>query len=107
MKRAPFNLGVSRLGIDVGGVLSEEDTDTTEKLAGGGSLALKMFSRVPSEDCLQVIRSLVSMFGRDEVPQVVSRENDAKWQVFIISKCGEGMQRATLIWLHYADLFAR
>ena len=101
-----------RLGIDVGGVLAESvDTD-----AGGGSssrddggddggsssgqpkkarrsLPVQMQEHGPTEVCVATVAGLVRLFGANNV--------------FIVSKCGAHMQRATVVWLNHYEIFQR
>lgn len=94
MARAlPFAAGTSRLGIDVGGVLSQQDTDT---VGGGGArsgLTVDMQSRPPTARCIAVVSALVDLFGTEHT--------------FIVSKCGEHMQRATVVWLRHFEFFTK
>jgi hypothetical protein len=79
----------SRLGIDVGGVLSQKiDTDDRR-----GNLALTMLRDAPTKACIKVVSALVSRFGADNV--------------FILSKCGAATQRGTIVWLNHYDFFAK
>jgi len=93
--RCPFERGVSRLGIDCGGVLTCNDTDTRGEADThrGGSLGIKMQTNPPTEECLEAVRRLVQHFGRD--------------QVYIISKCGLKTQQATIVWLSNYKFFEK
>ena len=89
----PFAAGTSRLGIDVGGVLAQSDTDVAERGGVGRGLTVDMQSRPPTADCLAIVAALVRLFGAEHT--------------FIVSKCGEHMQRATVVWLQHFDFFAK
>ena len=96
----PFVQGVSRLGIDVGGVLTLADTDgaaegATEAAPGerGAGLSVEMQRRPPTDDCVAVVAALVRLFGAEHT--------------FVVSKCGVHMQRATVVWLNQHDFFGR
>eukprot|EP01045_Picozoa_sp_COSAG04_P000484 COSAG04_NODE_11_length_42922_cov_38.819700_20_plen_409_part_00 len=103
--RAPFTQGESVLGIDVGGVLTV-DTDAPEAPAAGGAkkeaaaaggkgwnLPVDMQSRPPTDECVAVVAALVRLFSPE--------------RTFIVSKCSEHVQRATVVWLRKFDFFAR
>jgi hypothetical protein len=95
----------SRLGIDCGGVLCESaDTDgaaastapppvaarmgTTRR-----NLPIEMQARGPTDACVSTVTGLVGLFGAENV--------------FVVSKCGAHVQRATVIWLRHYDVFQR
>jgi len=88
VERVPFEPGVSRLGIDVGGVISLADTDS-----GGGGLGEKVARYVVSDECVTAVRRLVGLFGGENV--------------FILSKCGVEMQRTTVAMLERNRFFER
>lgn len=78
MKSAPFQSGVSKLAIDVGNVISQNDTDS-------GDLASYIASNehiVPSLECAEACHRLVNHFGTEHV--------------YILSKCKHSMQLATV-----------
>jgi hypothetical protein len=90
----PFEAGTSRLGIDVGGVLSQSDTDDVQQRGGGGrGVAIDMQSRPPTAECIAVVSALVRLFGAEHT--------------FIVSKCGDKMRRATVVWLRHFDFLAK
>jgi hypothetical protein len=90
----PFEAGTSRLGIDVGGVLSQSDTDDVgERTGSGRGLPFDMQSRPPTSDCIAVVSALVHLFGAEHT--------------FIVSKCGDTMRRATVVWLRHFDFLAK
>ena len=78
---APFEAGVSVLGIDCGGVLSVTDTDAgvnAESMTQGqaGDLQLQVLQTPPAASTVEAVRRLVERFGAE--------------RVFVISKCGTG-----------------
>ena len=89
----PFVVGTSRLGIDVGGVLAQSDTDVAGRGGGGRGLTVDMQYRPPTADCIAIVSALVRLFGPE--------------RTFIVSKCGEHMQRATVVWLRHFGFFAK
>ena len=80
LMRVPFEPGVSRLALDVGGVISLVDTD-----AARGDAAASVAARAPTRECVAAVRALVGLFGAEHV--------------FILSKCGSRMQQATVTFL--------
>ena len=88
-REALFAFGASRLGIDVGGVISGVDTDGGERRDGGGCGVAPLLD----ENCIAPIAKLVRKFGAENT--------------FILSKCGTEMQRKTVLMLDGGDFFAR
>ena len=80
LMRVPFEPGVSRLALEVGGVISLVDTD-----AARGDAAASVAARAPTRECVAAVRALVGLFGAEHV--------------FILSKCGSRMQQATVTFL--------
>ena len=79
---APIHPSVSRLAIDVGNVISQNDTDS-------GDLAKYMATNenvTPSAECAQACRRLVQLFGPANT--------------YILSKCKTKMQLVTVIFLN-------
>lgn len=80
----PFEAGVSRLAIDVGGVISQNDTDA-QCCGDLASYLAHNDSVTPTMECTMACRQLVQLFGPDDT--------------FILSKCGRNMQLATVAFL--------
>ena len=80
---APFKPGVSRLGIDVGGVISGVDTD--EEPGRGATRRRRVYGGITpnlDQSCIVPICMLVRKFGPENT--------------FILSKCGEAMMMKTV-----------
>ncbi|KAL3904257.1 MAG: hypothetical protein SGILL_010139, partial [Bacillariaceae sp.] len=76
--------GVSRLAIDVGGVISVRvDTDHSSNLLE--TTAQKLEKITPSLECVEAVRRLVELFGAENT--------------FILSKCSRPTQFATVAYL--------
>ncbi len=88
-REALFAFGASRLGIDVGGVISGVDTDGGDRRDGGGCGVAPLLD----ENCIAPIAKLVRKFGPENT--------------FILSKCGTEMQRKTVLMLDDGDFFGR
>ena len=84
-----FAFGASRLGIDVGGVISGVDTDGGEHHNEGACGVAPLLD----ENCIAPIAKLVRKFGPENT--------------FILSKCGTEMQRKTVLMLDGGDFFGR
>ena len=54
---------------------------------------MDMQSRPPTDECVAVVAALVRLFSPE--------------RTFIVSKCSEHVQRATVVWLRKCDFFAR
>ena len=87
-RRVPFEKGVSRLGIDIGRVISLTDSDH-----GSGGLSDKIRRCQISDKCVAAVKALVDMFGRQNT--------------YIVSKCGASVQQASVAMLGSNDFYAR
>jgi uncharacterized HAD superfamily protein len=76
-----------RIGIDIGGVIIAQDTDEPDLFFSEDFLRAK-----PFPDCFETIRRLIEKFGSENV--------------FIISKCGEKVQRKSRQWLTHNHFFS-
>ncbi len=76
-----------RIGIDIGGVIIAQDTDEPDLFFSEDFLRAK-----PFPDCFETIRLLIEKFGKENV--------------FIISKCGEKVQRKSREWLEHNHFFS-
>lgn len=79
--KSPF-----RIGIDIGGVIIAQDTDDPDLFFTEAFLRAK-----PFPDSFEVIQALVQRFGRENV--------------FILSKCGESVQKKSREWLADKNFF--
>ena len=86
--KVPFIKNISKLGIDIGRVISVTDSDH-----GSGDLVSKILRNRISEQCIISVKFLVNLFGRDNT--------------FIVSKCGSKMQRASVVMLGLNDFYNR
>ena len=75
-----------KIGIDIGGVIIAQDTDEPDLFFTDAFLNAKTFP-----DCFETIKHLVQSIGRENV--------------FIISKCGEIVQKKSREWLEHKDFF--
>jgi hypothetical protein len=75
-----------RIGIDIGGVIIAQDTDEPDLFFSDDFLRAK-----PFPNCFETIKILIEKFGSENV--------------FIISKCGEKVQRKSREWLEYNQFF--
>lgn len=80
---------VQILGVDIGKVIVAGDTDSPERSMFG-----KGFLQSPEVDgAVEILKYLVS---------------SPRWvQIYLISKCGEDMQKRTLSWLESHDFYGR
>ena len=86
----PFHRGSSRLGIDIGRVISTVDTDKPSR--GPRDLSpVRMFG--VSTECIAAVRALTQHFGAENT--------------FLLSKCGTKMQEATVAMLGANNFFQR
>ncbi len=76
-----------RIGIDIGGVIIAQDTDEPDLFFSNDFLRAKTFP-----DCFETIKLLIEKFGKENV--------------FIISKCGEKVQRKSRDWLEHNQFFS-
>lgn len=76
-----------RIGIDIGGVIIAQDTDEPDLFFSNDFLRAK-----PFPDCFEIIRLLIEKFGKENL--------------FIISKCGEKIQRKSMEWLEHNQFFS-
>lgn len=79
---ANFEKGTSRLGIDVGNVISDHHDNDDDGDAYYGDMADAMAQRSPTLECAYAVRALVQHFGSSNT--------------FILSKCRTRMQLATV-----------
>eukprot|EP00300_Choanocystis_sp_HF-7_P027932 c33237_g1_i1.p1 GENE.c33237_g1_i1~~c33237_g1_i1.p1 ORF type:complete len:636 (-),score=133.07 c33237_g1_i1:22-1929(-) len=84
---------VSRLGLDVGGVISLQDTDGSDRSDHHNSLIRSMLRSPPSPECIDAVRKLVEHFGAANT--------------YIVSKCRLATQQATNAWLHHSEFFTK
>jgi len=75
-----------KIGIDIGGVIIAQDTDEPDLFFTEAFLNAKTFL-----DCFETIKHLVQSLGCENV--------------FIISKCGESIQKKSREWLEHKNFF--
>lgn len=75
-----------KIGIDIGGVIIAQDTDDPDLFFTDSFLIAE-----PFENCFKTITRLVQNFGSENI--------------FIISKCGEKVQKKSREWLEHKDFF--
>lgn len=76
-----------KIGIDIGGVIISQDTDEPDLFFTEDFLRAK-----PFPNCFETIKRLIEKFGKENV--------------FIISKCGEKVQKKSRQWLDYNHFFS-
>jgi hypothetical protein len=78
---------LTKIGIDIGGVIIAQDTDEPDLFFTNSFLNANPFT-----NCFEIIKKLINFYGKENI--------------FIISKCGEKVQKKSLEWLEHKNFFS-
>ena len=93
-------------GTDVGGVILDKANDGTDTSFLGGN-HLKTTAMPGAIETLRTIRDHVADRARRQAEAKAVPYDEAHPPIYVVSKCGENVQRKTREWMRHHDFYAR